>query len=385
MKIALLSWESTQSIYVGGVAVHVSELAAALARKGQEVHLFTRTADYHRPHETIDGVQYHRVSYSHHTNFVQDIKNMCSALVEEFYRTEHLTGRFDIVHAHDWLTANALIRIKEERNPKTIFTMHSTEYGRCGNNFVGGASQDVSDTEWAGIYHADKVIAVSKTLKNELNWLYSAPEGKIDVVYNGVNCAAFDGWIDALAVRQMYEIEEHDPLILFTGRMVYQKGPDILLESIPTILKYHPHAKFVFVGDGGMRWSVEERARQMGLTNATRFTGHLSGWKIHDLYKTADMVCVPSRNEPFGIVILEAWSAGKPVVASINGGPSEFVWHDVNGYKVQANTESINWGIGTMLADREHAHWMGRNGRLAAETVFSWDSIADQTLGVYSN
>lgn len=385
MKIALLSWESTHSIYVGGVAVHVSELASALSKKGQEVHLFTRSGPNQRPHETIDGVHYHRCFYPHHTNFIEDIKNMGNALVDEFYRTEDAFGRFDIVHAHDWLTANALIRIKDQKHRKTVLTMHSTEYGRCGNNFVGGSSQEVSDTEWAGMYHADKVIAVSKTLRTELNWLYSVPEDKVNVIYNGVNCTAFDGWIDALAVRHMYEIDAYDPLILFTGRMVYQKGPDILLESVPTILKHYANAKFVFVGDGGMRWSVEERAKEMGITHATRFLGHLSGWKILDLYKAADMVCVPSRNEPFGIVILEAWSAGKPVVASIHGGPSEFVWHDVNGYKVQATVEALNWGVGTMLSDTEHAHWMGRNGRLAAETVFSWDSIAEQTLKVYSN
>ena len=94
-------------------------------------------------------------------------------------------------------------------------------------------------------------------------------------------------------------------------------------------------------------------------------------------------MCVPSRNEPFGIVILESWSAGKPVVCTRNGGPEEFVWHNVNGLKVFANPDSIAWGLGTLFQDFEWARWMGRNGRVAAETAFTWDAIAQQTLAAY--
>jgi glycosyltransferase involved in cell wall biosynthesis len=174
-------------------------------------------------------------------------------------------------------------------------------------------------------------------------------------------------------------------MVLFSGRMVYQKGPDLLVEAIPYVLKYYGNAKFVFVGDGEMRWSVEDRARRIGVAHATRFLGYHNGWKLADLYKASDCVCVPSRNEPFGIVILEAWSAGKPVVASSNGGPAEIIWHDVNGLKIYSYPESIAWGIGTLFADFDHARWMGRNGRVAVESAFSWDVIADQVLRVYNS
>jgi glycosyltransferase involved in cell wall biosynthesis len=97
------------------------------------------------------------------------------------------------------------------------------------------------------------------------------------------------------------------------------------------------------------------------------------------------VVCVPSRNEPFGIVLLEAWSAGKPVVATNSGGPAEFVWHEVNGLKVYPNPNSIAWGLGTLFTNFEWARWMGRNGRVAVESAFSWERIADQVLGVYGH
>ena len=83
-----------------------------------------------------------------------------------------------------------------------------------------------------------------------------------------------------------------------------------------------------------MRWQAEHRAQRLGVAHATRFLGFQVNGSLTNLYKACDVVCVPSRNEPFGIVLLEAWSAGKPVVATNNGGPGEFVWHEVNGLKV---------------------------------------------------
>jgi len=385
MRIAILSWESLHSIHIGGVAAHVSELACALERKGHEVHVFTRMGRWDHPqYEKIYGVHYHRCPFGTNPDFVEEVNNMCRSFVDAVFATEDHIGAFDIIHAHDWLTANALAWIKEGRSRHSIFTIHSTEYGRCGNNNFGGNSERIRHLEWLGTYCADHVIAVSKALKNETQWLYGVPDDKIDVVYNGINYRHYDGWIDPATVKASYGIGPMDPTILFAGRVVYQKGPDLLVDSIPYILDNYNNAKFVFVGDGDMRSGMEDRARHMGVSHATRFLGYRNGWQLRDLFKACDCVCVPSRNEPFGIVILEAWSAGKPVVASENGGPSEIIWHDVNGLKIYANPESVAWGLGTVFSDFDYARWMGRNGRVAVETVFSWDVIADEMVEVYS-
>jgi glycosyltransferase involved in cell wall biosynthesis len=373
------------SIQIGGIASHVTELACALERKGNEVHVFTRMGRLDHPfYEQIHGVHYHRCPFSPHSDFIEEMNNMCRSFVNNFFQTEDYIGPFNIVHSHDWLTANAIAWIKQSRRRKAVITLHSTEYGRSGNNFFGGNSERIRHMEWFGAYCADSVIAVSKSLKNELMWIYSLPEWKVKVVYNGINYWNYDGWIEPGAVKRMYNIGPMDPVVLFVGRVVYQKGPDLLVDAIPHILRFYPNAKFVFAGDGEMRWSVEEKARHIGVAHATRFLGHQNGWRLIDLYKACDCICVPSRNEPFGIVVLEAWSAGKPVIASSNGGPSEIIWHDVNGLKVYAHPDSVAWGIGTLFSDFAHARWMGRNGRIAVETVFSWNTIADEVLKVYS-
>jgi glycosyltransferase involved in cell wall biosynthesis len=379
----MLSWESLHSIAVGGVGVHITELAAALERKGHEVHVFTRMGQGQSHYARIDGVHYHRCPFDLHPNFVDEINNMCRSFVHHIFQTEDFIGPFDIIHAHDWLVGNAMIWTKQGRQRKCVLTIHSTEYGRCGNHFWNGQSARVREQERAATYWADQVIAVSHHLRDEIMWMYEVPHWKISTVYNGVSFRNYDGGIEPADVKREYHIGPMEPTVLFSGRMVYQKGPDLLVEAIPWILKFYHNAKFVFAGDGEMLNHVRNRANSLGVGHATRFLGFQQNGRLTSLYKACDVVCVPSRNEPFGIVLLEAWSAGKPVVATNNGGPAEFVWHEVNGLKVYPNPNSIAWGLGTLFTNFEWARWMGHNGRVAVETAFSWDHIADRVADLY--
>lgn len=385
MRIALFTWESLHSIAVGGVGVHVTELGAALQRRGHEVHVFTRQGAGQSHYDCIDSVHYHRCTFGLSPNFVDEINNMCRAFVAAFNATEDMLGRFDIVHAHDWLASNAAVWIKEGRGRKAVLTMHSTEYGRNGNRFFGGNSVRVQDHERHGTFCADRVITVSNQLKDEIKWLYQLPDSKAKMIYNGVNANAFDYDVDAGNVKRQYGIGPLDPTVLFVGRMVVQKGPDILVRSIPHVLRHYPNSKYVFVGDGHMKNEVANMAHHMGIGHACRFVGSKSGRGVYDLFKACDVVAVPSRNEPFGIVILEGWAAHKPVISTKRGGPAEFVWHGVNGLQIDDTPDSVAWGLGTLLADHNRCRWMGRNGRAAVDAAFSWDSIAEQTELVYTS
>ncbi len=385
MRVALFSWETLHSISVGGVGVHVTELAAALQRRGHDVHVFTRQGHHQPLYDCIHDVHYHRCPFDLHPNFVDEINNMCRSFVHRFFAVEDGVGRFDVVHAHDWLASNAAVWVKEGRGRKAVLTMHSTEYGRNGNRFLPGQSARVQDHERHGTYCADRVITVSGQLKDEIRWLYQVPDHKARVIYNGVNAAAFDHDVDPGGVKAQYAIGPLDPTVLFVGRMVVQKGPDILARSMPSVLRYYPHAKFVFVGDGHMKNDVCAIAHQLHVGHALRMLGDRRGRELVNLFKACDVVAVPSRNEPFGIVILEGWSAHKPVVSTKRGGPAEFVWHGVNGLQVEDTADSVAWGLGTLLADHNHCRWMGRNGRAAVDAVFSWDSIAEQSEEVYAS
>jgi glycogen synthase len=383
MRIALFAWETLHSIAVGGVAVHATELAAALERRGHEVHVFTRWDWGRIEDERIDGVWYHRCKFHLNRNFVEEINDMCRSFVHRFEGVQRVSGNFDIVHAHDWLASNAMVWIKQGQGKRGVLTMHSTEYGRCGNNFYNSTSERVRHHENHGTFCADRVIAVSYSLKRELQWIYHLPDWKVPVIYNGINAGQFNGVVDQGEVKKRYGLHPFDPMILFVGRLTCQKGPDILLQAMRHVLKHHHDAKVLFVGDGDLRWHLDRMSWQCGINYACRFVGAKSGDELKDIYRASDIVVVPSRNEPFGIVILEAWGAGKPVVVTYSGGPSEFVWHNVTGLKVHANEGELAWGICELLRNREHGKWMGQMGRQAAETAFSWDTIAQQTENVY--
>jgi glycosyltransferase involved in cell wall biosynthesis len=380
----MFSWEALHGWPVGGVAVHVTELAAALQRAGHEVHVFTRPTYGTGGVARLDRVWYHYCPHNLSRDFVDEIQEMCRSMVWHFFQTEDYIGHFDVIHAHDWLASNAMVWIKQGRpNHKAILTMHSTEYGSCGNHFWNGTSMRVRDHERHGTYCADRVIAVSGALKGELMWMYNLPEWKCWVIHNGVPVHKFDGWLDPGGVKARYGIGPMDPTVLFVGRMTLQKGPDLLLEAIPGLLRHYPHAKFILAGEGHLRRDLEHRVRALGVQHAIRWFGYMPSGQAIELFKSCDVVCVPSRNEPFGIIVLEAWAAGKPVVASQVGGPGEFVWHNVNGLKVYPTVDSIGWGLGTLFTNWEWARWMGRNGRVAAESAFTWDKIADTTVQCY--
>lgn len=387
MNIALLSWESMHSIAVGGLAAHVSELADALTRRGHEVHLFTRMGEGQALYERIGEVHYHRCPFEAHPDFSTYVSRMCDSFVWHVAETESFMKRpFDLVHGHDWLAVQALVRLKNERGRRAIFTLHSTEYGRRGNTFSDDPmAKRVQHLEWEGAYVAEKIVCVSKTLAREVRDCYQVPAEKITTVYNGVDVAKYDERVNRSQVRRRLDVGEHDPLVFFAGRMAWQKGPDLLLDAVPSLRFEFPNMKVVFAGDGDMRAGLQRRAAETGGLAATRFVGHQSGRSLVELFKTADVVCVPSRNEPFGIVILEAWSAGKPVVATRVGGPAEFVKDYRTGLTVDPVVDDIHRGLRSILHDRDGAEWMGMNGRTEAETRFTWDHAAEQTESIYAS
>jgi glycosyltransferase involved in cell wall biosynthesis len=384
MRVAVFSWESLHSMSLGGLGVHVTELAAGLERRGHEIHVFTRRAPDQGTYDRIDGVHYHRVDHGISDNFVETMDWMCKAMVHRFSEVTRLIGKFELINAHDWMTANCIPYVWQGFGTPSVLTMHSTEYGRDANQLHEGFAQWVRDTEAAGCYSARSIIAVSGFLASELQRFYAVPHTKIHVVPNGVSYHHFDGFIEPAPIKQRYGIAPLDPTILATGRVTAQKGLDMLVEAAPMVLGYFPSAKFVISGGGPEMDGIARRADELGVAHAVRCCGALSRGEYIDLVRASDIVALPSRNEPFGIVALEAWAAGKPVVATTAGGTPEYIWHDVNGFLVDANPGGLAHGIGSLLADHDHSRALGRNGRVAVEQKYNWDVVAGYTEGVFN-
>jgi glycosyltransferase involved in cell wall biosynthesis len=372
LKIAFFCWESMYAERVGGLASAATNLAETLA-KTHDVHYFTRGAI---PDQTIREVTYHYCQPCGN-NIIEYCGTMSAAMADQFHTHDH-GEKFDILHFHDWHPVQALHYLRER---DTILTFHSTEYGRNGSRYGSWWEyREISGKEWYGGLIAQRVTTVSATLKNEVMQLYNVPDWKCDVVPNGIVPRQYCAHVDAGEVKRAYGIHPFAPLILFIGRLVYQKGPDLLIEALRKVCSRRWDARVIVAGDGGMRQYLEERARDLPVN----FVGYIPDSEYIRLLNACDFVVIPSRNEPFGLVLLEAWSAEKPVVASDVGGLSENIDPFVNGIKANPDPDSLSWGIHSLINDPSNAEVLGRRGRGKVDRMFLWSPIAQRMTDIYS-
>jgi glycosyltransferase involved in cell wall biosynthesis len=379
LRIAMFAWESLHGVKVGGLAPHVSELSEALAKKGHEVHVFTRRGD-HGSYDVVRGVHYQRVRNDRHDGIVRQMDSMSDSFVDRFKAVEKLFGRFDVLHGHDWHPVKALTRLKK-KGRSFVLTFHSTEWGRNGNRQSSHpVAKEISHREWLGGYEAKELIVTSKALMDELQSIYRIPSYKLNLVPNGIFPKKVRRDVDPAAVKERYDIAPESPLILYVGRMRYQTGPDMLVKAAPMVLKREGEARFVFVGDGDLRPQCEHRAERLGVTHACHFTGYSPDAEVADLYNACDMLAVPSRNEPFGIVVLEAWDACKPVIGTDAVG---IIDNFVNGIKARPYPESLAWCINDVVDKPGALKWMGRQGKKLVDSIYDWNNVVDELLKVY--
>lgn len=383
LRIGMFSWESLYSIKVGGISPHVTEIAESLANQGHEVHIFTRQGNF-SSYDEINGVHYQRCDHDYSGSIVHQMDRMCDALYERFGEVRKLYGDFDVLHGHDWHPVMVLNRIKKHYDQPYAMTYHSTEWGRCGNQFSSSwESQAISHREWLGGYEASQVIITTNQFKNEVQNIYQIPDYKISVIPNGIYPGKVKKEVDSGEVKKENGIHPYAPVVLYAGRMSYQKGVDMLVEAIPDVLRENWNTEFVFIGDGDMRMHCENMAWQQGIHNSCHFFGYVPNETLFKWMNACDMACVPSRNEPFGIVVLEAWDACKPVIATDAVHLIDNFSNGIVGYKTP---ESIAWGINYSLGGLDSStKQMGLNGNRLVNTKYNWKTIAKDTEKCYKN
>jgi glycosyltransferase involved in cell wall biosynthesis len=210
--------------------------------------------------------------------------------------------------------------------------------------------------------------------------LYNIPEWKCDVVPNGIVPRQYQAEINAAEVKQAYGIPSADPLIFFIGRLAYQKGPDLLIAAIRTVCHEHRDAKLIVAGEGDMRQVLVEQASDLPVN----FIGHIPDSEYIRLLNACDLVVIPSRNEPFGLVLLEAWSAERGVVASNVGGLSENIDSFVDGVKVEPQPDTLAEGISAVIGKPQQAGALGKRGRKKIDRMFLWGPIGGKMTETYS-
>jgi len=382
----------------GGMNVYVLELSRQLASRGIEVEIFTRATSRHQPQlvHAEPGILVHHVPAGPFEGLQKnDLPSQLCSFVRDVLRAEveREPGHFDLVHSHYWLSGQVGTVARERWNVPLVHTMHTM--AKVKNAMLA----DGDDAEPIGrIYGeeeivrlADRLIANTMEERRELIELYDAEPEHVAVVHPGVDLEVFRAGRQAEA-RSQLGIPADAALLLFAGRIQPLKAPDVVIEAAARLLHDDPalRERLVVAIVGGASGSGLDRptaltdlAARLGIQDVVRFIPTVAQSELADWYAAASVVCVPSHNESFGLVAIEAQACGTPVVAARVGGLSTAVSDGVSGVLVDGHDpRDYAAALHPLLTDPELRDAMSDKAVRHAES-FGWDVTADRTLKVY--
>lgn len=384
MKILMLTWEYPPRV-VGGISKVVYDLSHKMVKEGNEVTVVTyKEGDNVKYYENDKGVEVYRVDnyMIRPNNFIDWIMQLNFNMITKANEIINKNGKFDVIHAHDWLVAYSAKSIKESYNIPLISTIHATESGR--NSGIHDETQRyINDSEWMLTYESSEVIVNSNYMKNEVQRLFGLPYDKINVIPNGVNLQLFSNVNIDYDFRRQYAMD-NEKIILYVGRLVYEKGIQNLIAAMPKILDRYHDSKLIICGRGGMIDELREQVKYLGIENKVYFAGYCDSKKMQKMYKCADVAVFPSTYEPFGIVAIESMLSGTPTIVSDVGGLNEIIEHGVTGMKSYAgNANSIADSVLSLLFDPKLCVNISQNAIKKVKENYNWSKITDSTYYVY--
>jgi len=302
-------------------------------------------------------------SGSYGTGLISEVTNYAKVAAEIA-----VNEKFDIIHAHDWLTYQAGVAAKRVSGKKLVIHVHATEFDRSGES----VNQLVYDIERYGMLNADKIITVSNLTREIVINRYGIPEHKVVVVHNGV--------IPNVGEQVKYEKKVDKKIVTFLGRITYQKGPEYFIEAACKVLKKTNDVIFVMAGSGDMLFRMIKRAAELKIADKFHFTNFLKGDDVDHMFAISDVYVMPSVSEPFGISPLEAMRSSVPVIISKQSGVAEILHHaiKVDFWDIDAIADSI---YGLIKYDGL-SKMFRRLGKEEVENI-QWDKAAGLIRDIY--
>lgn len=337
MKILMLGWELPPH-NSGGLGNACYHLCKALANKKVDIEFIL-------PYQADHGIDFMQVTSAHPQGVVdvlrsgiaydsaryirEDGEEYWPNIYEQQAYYEHAVARlvekreFDIVHAHDWLTFRAAIKVKELKNCPIILHVHSVESDRAGSN---PGNPLVREIEGMAMHLADRVIAVSERTKEAIVKDYGVPPEKIETLHNSIDPSDMEPLDADNAYRYLNLMKSLGyKVVVNVGRLTIQKGlPNLLLAAKEVVLR-NPKTFFLLVGSGEQYYELIEMAAGLGIGPNVLFTDFQRGKKWRDAFAIGDLFVMPSVSEPFGLTPLEAIGYGTPVLISKQSGVSEML------------------------------------------------------------
>ncbi len=388
-KILMFSWEFPPQV-VGGLGRHVAELTPSLASQGVEVHIVTPHSESNQWWQQIQvNLFVHRVTkpiilpemdiYA----LAQETNDWLTQAAKTLWQD---IGGFDVIHVHDWLVAFAGLTMQKRYHCPLISTIHATEKGRWRNGELpNDLSRAIDQLERQLIQSSEQIIACSHYMNTELSQEFGIANNKIVVIPNGINLNNQAHYVpeSLKQFRAKYAAPEQ-ALIFSVGRLVYEKGYQVLVGAMPHVLAKFPQAKLVLAGTGPLLPELQDEIAYFNLQEHVQLVGFITDVERDMFFSVSDCAVFPSLYEPFGIVALEAMAANCPVIVSKTGGLAEVVMHERNGLHIYPdNSDSTAWGILQILEKPQNAAQYAENALTHLKTTFNWLGIAEATRGVY--
>ncbi|MHA6796071.1 glycosyltransferase family 4 protein [Pseudonocardia bannensis] len=394
MRVLMVSWEYPP-VVVGGLGRHVHELARELAEAGHEVVVLSRrpagsdAATHPTVDERVDGIRVLRAAEDPaHLEFERDMIAWTLAMGHAMVRaalTRLGDWRPDVVHAHDWLVAHPAIALADVLGAPLVATLHATEAGRHAGWLSAPLNRQVHSIEWWLAHRADTVITCSRSMRDEVATLFELDPDAIAVVHNGITPRGWRVSAGRVAATRERYAPTGEPLLLYFGRLEYEKGVQDLIAALPRIRRRHPGTRLVVAGRGTQEEFLVGEARRHRVRRSIDFVGHLPDTELAALLAAAHAVVLPSRYEPFGIVALEAAAAGAPLVASSAGGLGEVVLDGITGVSfTPGDVPGLARAVGSVLDDPAAATVRARAAGSRLGSDFDWSVIASRTAAVYA-
>jgi 1,4-alpha-glucan branching enzyme len=372
--ILMLSWEFPPR-HIGGLGIHVRDLAIELVRFGLNVHILTVAHDGIFLFEVTEGVGVHYIPICQplelNENFLPWVLQMNVAFSDygkEF--TARLSNKI-ILHAHDWMVAYAAFELGDLLKTTLVATIHATEYGR-NKGIYTPTQQVIHQLEADLVCHSQQVICCSRYMQAEIHNLFGVPLKRLHVIPNGVKPISL----------LKKALPNHT--ILYVGRLVKEKGVHHLLTAISNLSKYFPDLKLIIAGDGPYQSTLRKLAINLKIENRVKFKGFISEEVRNQLFSECQVAVYPSLYEPFGIVALEAMIAGIPLIVANTGGFAEIVKHEENGLCfTPGDIADLQRCIIRILDNPEWANEMSQRAQKKVCQDFSWERAAHCTIQVY--
>lgn len=340
-------------------------------------HAYATPDEYEENYETLFGkkISHKHFKESEESSGIVYGKNLWMEIDRFAFHMEQFVedNAFDVIHAHDWITFEAGIRLKMKLGIPLLLHVHATEVDRTG----GAINQTVYDREKYAFEFCDRIITVSQYTKNILIQRYGIVADKIQVVHNAHNVEKqphphLPQWLERKP--------KNDFVVLFIGRLTLQKGPDYFLDVAKRVLKKNKHVKFVIAGTGDMYHSILEDIATSRLHNSVFPLGFMSGDEKEKVYQNSDVCLIPSVSEPFGLIALEAVEYGVPVIISTNSGAQEVLFHSLKSdfWNVEQMSEYV-----LALAEYPVLRKMLIEESYKETRHLTWDAQAEKIHSIY--